>query len=238
MAGENRTGRVKKLSAQRSRGPRPARRRRQARRPRGAGAGCGAAPPRADPSGSDGRFSRLPPASTSRSCATAERTPSAPDGHRSGGGLHVPVPLAAADPAREGVRARERHGLMPAGAARESRGRIRVGGSGPHGHARGRLGHEDGGFRERGLSGTLRGGTGQRCAPGHRVLPGVRAGRPARFCRWPPADSVPRAGAPGRKLSGSAPPDVIRDISHWPRAVREGWRGAVGVWRRDAPRRP
>ena len=137
MAGENRTGRVKKLSAQRSRGPRPARRRRQARRPRGAGAGCGAAPPRADPSGSDGRFSRLPPASTSRSCATAERTPSAPDGHRSGGGLHVPVPLAAADPAREGVRARERHGLMPAGAARESRGRIRAGGSGPHGHARG-----------------------------------------------------------------------------------------------------
>ena len=115
MAGENRTGRVKKLSAPRSRGPRPARRRRQARRPRGAGAGCGAAPPRADPSGSDGRFSRLPPASTSRSCATAERTPSAPDGHRSGGGLHVPVPLAAADPARE------------------SRGRIRAGGSGPHG---------------------------------------------------------------------------------------------------------
>ena len=133
MAGENRTGRVKKLSAPRSRGPRPARRRRQARRPRGAGAGCGAAPPRADPSGSDGRFSRLPPASTSRSCATAERTPSAPDGHRSGGGLHVPVPLAAADPAREGVRGRERHGLMPAGAARESRGRIRAGGSGPHG---------------------------------------------------------------------------------------------------------
>ena len=140
--------------------------------------------------------------------------------------------------ARKGVRARERHRLMPAGAARESRGRIRAGGSGPHGHARGRLGHEDGGFLERGLSGTLRGGTGQRCAPGHRVLPGVRAGRPARFCRWPPADSVPRAGAPGRKLSGSAPPDVIRDISHWPRAVREGWRGAVGVWRRDAPRRP
>ena len=186
MAGENRTGRVKKLSAPRSRGPRPARRRRQARRPRGAGAGCGAAPPRADPSGSDGRFSRLPPASTSRSCATAERIPSAPDGHRSGGGLHVPVPLAAADPARE------------------SRGRIRAGGSGPHGHARGRLGHEDGGFRERGLSGTLRGGTGQRCAPGHRVLPGVRAGRPARFCRWPPADSVPRAGAPA---CGTPSPD-------------------------------
>ena len=238
MAGENRTGRVKKLSAPRSRGPRPARRRRQARRPRGAGAGCGAAPPRADPSGSDGRFSRLPPASTSRSCATAERTPSAPDGHRSGGGLHVPVPLVAADPAREGVRGRERHGLMPAGAARESRGRIRAGGSGPHG-MRG-----DGGVTRTAGSGSgacrgrYGGGTGQRCAPGHRVLPGVRAGRPARFCRWPPADSVPRAGAPGRKLSGSAPPDVIRDISHWPRAVREGWRGAVGVWRRDAPRRP
>ena len=154
------------------------------------------------------------------------------------GGLHVPVPLAAADPAREGVRGRERHGLMPAGAARESRGRIRAGGSGPHG-MRG-----DGGVTRTAGSGSgacrgrYGGGTGQRCAPGHRVLPGVRAGRPARFCRWPPADSVPRAGAPGRKLSGSAPPDVIRDISHWPRAVREGWRGAVGVWRRDAPRRP
>ena len=98
----------KKNSATRSRGPRPARRqrrarcqaaspwgpsgstprrrRRQARRPRGAGAGCGSAPPRADQSGSDGRSSRPSPASTSRSCATAERTPSAAGGHMSAAG--------------------------------------------------------------------------------------------------------------------------------------------------------
>ena len=126
------------------------------------------------------------------------------------------------------------------------------------GHARGRRGHEDGGFRERGLSGTVREGwpaprtrpprvtrrARQRrsCGPRPRwpvsIATTTAAGRPARSCRWPPADSVPRAGAPGRTLSGSAPPDVIGDISHWPRAVREGWRGAVGVWRRDEHRRP
>ena len=125
-------------------------------------------------------------------------------------------------------------------------------------HARGRRGHEDGGVRERGLSGTLWGGMASAahpaiachpaCAPAPLVWPTAAvpvsiatttaAGRPARSCRWPPADSVPHAGPPGRTLSGSAPPDVIGDISHWPRAVREGWRGAVGVWRRDAHRRP
>ena len=126
------------------------------------------------------------------------------------------------------------------------------------GHARGRRGHEDGGFRERGLSGTVREGwpaprtrpprvtrrARQRrsCGPRPRwpvsIATTTASGRPARSCRWPPAGSVPCAGAPGRTLSGSAPPDVIGDISHWPRAVREGWRGAVGVWRRDEHRRP
>ena len=195
MAGENRTGRVKKLSAPRSRGPRPARRRRQARRPRGAGAGCGAAPPRADPSGSDGRFSRLPPASTSRSCATAERTPSAPDGHRSGGGLHVPVPLAAADPGAGG-RARARSPRADAG--RGGAGSP-VDGSGPGDPGRmacaGTAGSRGRRVPGAGPVGDVTGGAGQRCAPGHRVLPGVRAGRPARFCRWPPADSVQRRRA-------------------------------------------
>ena len=179
MAGENRTGRVKKLSAPRSRGPRPARRRRQARRPRGAGAGCGAAPPRADPSGSDGRFSRLPPASTSRSCATAERTPSAPNGHRSGGGLHVPVPLAAA---RSGAGGRARARAPRADAGRGGAGvpwtdpgrGIRAAW-----HARGRRGHEDGGFRERGLSGTLReGGLASAAHPAIACYPACAPGGP------------------------------------------------------------
>ena len=233
MAGENRTGRVKKLSAPRSRGPRPARRRRQARRPRGAGAGCGAAPPRADPSGSDGRFSRLPPASTSRSCATAERTPSAPDGHRSGGGLYVPVPLAAADPAREGVRGRERHGLMPAGAARESRGRIRAAW-----HARGRLGHEDGGSGSGACRGRYGGGLASAAHPAIACYPACAPGGP----RGSAAGLQPIASRAPARPGGNCPVPPsrrhIRDISHWPRAVREGWRGAVGVWRRDAPRRP
>ena len=157
MAGENRTGRVKKISATRSRGPRPAWRRRQARRPRGAGAGCGAAPPRADPSGSDGRSSRPSPASTSRSCATAERTPSAPDGHRSAAGCTCRYRSPPPTPAREGVRGRAPRadaGRGGAGVPWRDPGRgIRAAW-----HARGRRGHEDGGVRERGLSGTVREG--------------------------------------------------------------------------------
>ena len=45
-------------------------------------------------------------------------------------------------------------------------------------HARGRLGHEDGGFRERGLSGTLRGGLASAAHPAIACYPACAPGGP------------------------------------------------------------
>ena len=53
-----------------------------------------------------------------------------------------------------------------------------------------------------------------------------------------PARPGVRRRPPVRNPSGSGPPDVMRDILRWPRAVRAGWRCAVGCRLCDAHRRP
>ena len=199
MAGENRTGRVKKLSAPRSRGPRPA------RRPT-------AGPPSAR------RWCRMRRrTASSRSVgigrAFFEATAGVDESFVRDGGADTECAGRAQvrrRAARAGAACRRRSGAGGRARARAPRADAGRGGAGvpwtdpgrgirAAWHARGRRGHEDGGFRERGLSGTLRGGLASAAHPAIAGRPACAPGGPRGSAAGLQPIASPRAGAPGRK---------------------------------------